>query len=148
MHELELANRQRRHPIDRRRLLAAARAVLAGEGVAVASVSLAVVDGAEMHALNRRHLAHDYPTDVLSFLFERGPDSLEGEVIVSADYAAESAAQFGWSAGDELVLYVIHGLLHLCGYDDQTPARRRAMQARETHYLAELGIARPPPKDA
>lgn len=145
VYDIELANRQRRHKIDRRQLTSGARAVLAGEGISVATLSLAVVDNEEMQTLNARHLRHDYPTDVLSFLLERSADSLEGEVIVSADYAAASAPNFGWSAAEELLLYVIHGTLHLCGHDDQSDAGRAAMRERETHYLAQLGVRRAAP---
>jgi probable rRNA maturation factor len=84
-------------------------------------------------------LNHDYPTDVLSFLLERNDNRLEGEIIVSADTALSAAPRYGWSAGDELLLYVIHGALHLVGYDDQTPEAQAEMRRHEAAILARFG---------
>jgi probable rRNA maturation factor len=117
------------------------RHVLEAEGWQDAEVSLAVVDDPTIHELNRRYLGHDYPTDVLSFLLsDDGARRLEGEVVVSADTAARSAEQFGWTAGDELLLYVIHGTLHLAGYDDQSPDDLARMRDRERTHLAAFGL--------
>jgi len=141
MIRVELNNRQRSHSIDERRLKGAVRTVLRGEGFAEAEVSVAIVDDAEMHELNRRHLSHDYPTDVLSFLLDSDEASLEGEVIASADYASKSGPQFALSMHDELLLYIVHGTLHLAGYDDQDEPSRQQMRAKEKQYLGELGVS-------
>ena len=101
---------------------------------------MAVVDDHTIRELNQRHLNHDYATDVLSFPLEQAAGALEGEVIVSADMALATAPEYGWSAEDELLLYVIHGTLHLVGCDDKRPAERRAMRNREKAYLARLGV--------
>lgn len=141
--EVEVANEQDLLPIDEARLADAAQRVLSGEGVSNATISLAVVGDKAMHELNRRYLGHDYPTDVLSFVLEQSAERLEGEVIVSADTAIATAVRYGWSPIEELLLYVIHGCLHLSGYDDQTDDARTAMRQRERIYLAELGIEAP-----
>lgn len=138
--QVVLTNEQSQHPIDDDRLCQGARAVLAGEGMHTATLSLAVVDDPQIHELNRQFLQHDYPTDVLSFLLDSGEGALEGEVIVSADTAAREAQRFGTSTADELLLYVIHGTLHLCGFDDTTEKAAAAMREREAHYLAEFGV--------
>jgi probable rRNA maturation factor len=114
--------------------------VLAGEGIEKAVISIAVVDDPTMHQLNRQYLQHDYPTDVLSFLLEDDDDRIEGEIIISADYAAREAEQFGWSPQDEMLLYVIHGSLHLVGYDDLEPEFKTEMRAKEREYLATFGL--------
>ena len=108
--------------LDRTRLADVARRVLVAEGVARAEVSIAVVDDRTIQDVNRRHLDHDWPTDVISFaLSEAGEDILSGELIVSAETAARMAARDGGDPWTELVLYVIHGLLHLWrGIDDLT----------------------------
>ena len=138
MFEIDFANRQSTHPVNESRLLAAARLILEEEGIREASLSLAVVDDSTIHELNRRYLQHDDATDVLSFVLDAGPGRLDGEVIVSADTAAAASARYGWSVDDELLLYVIHGTLHLVGYDDQTPADRTAMRERERFCLARF----------
>ena len=97
------------------------RAVLSAAGLKEAEVSLAIVDDRTIQQLNRQYLDHDEPTDVLSFLLEREVGRLEGEIVVSRDTAASSAPAYGWTPADELLLYVIHGALHLVGFDDTTP---------------------------
>src|SRR5436190_952467 len=113
MLSIPLANNQTRHPVAEKTLVQAVRNVLESRGIVQGEISLAVVDNAVMHELNRRYLQHDYPTDVLSFVLEQSPNALEGEIIVSADYAAQEAPKYGWTIREELVLYVIHGALHL-----------------------------------
>jgi probable rRNA maturation factor len=137
---IAITNEQQGLAVDRKRLRAAVKAVLAGEGFGDGEISLAIVDDPTIHELNRKWLAHDEPTDVLSFVLEEGEGYVEGEIIVSADTARARAAEFGWTADEELLLYVIHGALHLAGYDDKDPADREVMRERERRYLRELGI--------
>lgn len=138
MLEIDLSNRQTRHKVESDRLLDAARLVLEGEGISRATLSIAVVSDRAIRPLNRRYLQHDYATDVLSFLLDSGPGWLDGEIIVSADTAAAQAPQYDASAEEELLLYVIHGALHLVGYDDNTPTARKQMLVRQRRYLRRL----------
>lgn len=103
------------------------------------TVSISVVDDPTIHRLNRDHLEHDWPTDVLSFAFESG-DEASGEVIASWDTAERLAEKAGWTAADELVLYVLHGLLHIVGLDDIQPDDRAHMRQVEYEYLRESQI--------
>lgn len=138
---IDVTNEQSRVPVDQRRLRAAIGSILADAGIKDATISVALVDDPTIHELNRRYLDHDYPTDVLSFVLEEGPGTVEGEVIVSGDTAARSAPGYGWQAEDELLLYVIHGTLHLVGYDDKSPADAARMRQAESRYLAQFGLA-------
>ncbi len=122
----------------------AVREILAEAGFTEGWVSVAIVDDATIHQLNRSYLQHDYPTDVLSFPLHREANRLEGEIIVSADTAAASAPGYGWSAAEELLLYLIHGTLHLVGHDDHAPEERRRMREAERACLARLGVSQPP----
>ena len=140
--EISVANCQSETPIDESLLLQAVECVLQGEHVSRAEISLAVVDDERMQALNRQYLAHDYPTDVLSFSLGDDPDFLEGEIIASADTAVRMAHEYGWGVMDELCLYLIHGVLHLVGYHDATSEERSVMRSLENQYLAQLGIFR------
>jgi len=128
--------------IDADAIRAAAEAVLQGEGVITGEVSIAVVDDPTIHELNRQYLDHDYPTDVLSFSLG-DETSFEGEVIVSADTAAEKAAQYQMAPVDELLLYIVHGVLHLVGYDDHAEKGRLAMREREQRYMQQCGVSLP-----
>ena len=138
--EISLANEQSRHAVDVEQLTAAATLVLRDSPFDSAEISIAVVDDAAIHALNRHYLNHDWPTDVLSFLLGEEDRHLQGEVIISADAAATSAAELGCSPGAEQLLYVIHGMLHLVGFRDKLPAEITAMRAAEAQYLLRFGV--------
>jgi probable rRNA maturation factor len=138
--QIEIANDWTEWPIDETRLRAAIATILADAAISRATISVAIVDDPTIHDLNARFLQHDEPTDVLSFVLERDAASLEGEVIVSAQTAATTARRLGWSAEDELLLYVIHGSLHLVGYDDLDPESRAEMRRRERYHLARFGL--------
>jgi probable rRNA maturation factor len=143
MLSIELCNRQALVPLDAARLKNAAAAVLGDAGFDDGYLSIAIVDDAEIHNLNRQYLAHDFATDVLSFVLEQEGAHLEGEVIASAETAARCAAEYGWTPGDELLLYVIHGTLHLAGHDDLEDEPRAAMRAAERRYLERFGAREP-----
>jgi probable rRNA maturation factor len=138
---IDIADEQDTHQVDYDRLIAAVKTVLRDAGYSSGEISLAIVDDAAMHALNKQYLQHDYPTDVLSFVLEEEEQFLAGQLIVSADYAAREAPTFGWTLSDELLLYTIHGALHLIGHDDREPDLKALMRERETHYLAQFGLA-------
>ena len=141
MSRISIASPQEIVPIDRGRMRETVRAVLDGEGVADAEISLAFVDNATIHTLNKRYLDHDEPTDVLSFpLSEPGAKRLAGELVIGAEVAQAQAQERGHDVQQELALYVIHGLLHLCSYDDKSDEAAREMRASERHYLAQLGL--------
>ncbi len=127
-------------PLDEGRLKKAVRAVLKDAGYENGEISIAIVGGAEMLALNRKYLNHDYPTDVLSFVLDEEEGRLDGEIIASSDYALIEAEIYNWTAEDEILLYVIHGSLHLVGHDDLEPARKQKMRGAERHYLGLFGL--------
>jgi probable rRNA maturation factor len=147
MYDIEITNELDQLEVSSDWLRHIVQETLALEQVKSATISVAVVDNATIWRLNRRHLQHDYPTDVLSFLLESNPveysvggprgagRTLEGEVIVSAEMAMQMSAQYHWRGTDELCLYLVHGLLHLCGYDDLTPEEQRVMRGRERDIL-------------
>jgi probable rRNA maturation factor len=132
------------HAIDKPRLKKAVRGILGDAGICWAEISIGIVTDERMHELNRQYLKHDYPTDVLSFVLahDKKRKSLEGEVIASSEYAAREAVSYGWSASDELLLYIIHGCLHLVGYDDTTARAKKEMTKAETKYLKQFGVER------
>ena len=106
-------------------------------------LSVAVVGDETMRRVNRDHHATDAPTDVLAFpLGGAGPDGFDAEVVVSLDTARREAAERGVSASSELLLYVVHGVLHLLGFDDHAPADRRRMRAAERKALRAAGVSR------
>lgn len=138
---LLLVNRQRRLPVDadwlRRQLLrVAAREALGGR-----RLSVVLVSDRRIRRVNRDFGGRDEPTDVLAFDYGPGlrADEVDGEVVVSAQRAQEEARRRGLSVRGELLLYCIHGLLHLAGYRDGSPAGRRRMWRRQLEHLARAG---------
>ena len=142
--EVEISNTQGHLCVDPATLDQLVRIVLAAEDRQRASISIALVDNATIHAINRAHLGHDWPTDVITFPLA-GPDDpvLAGELVVSAEMACTSARELSALASDELALYVVHGLLHLCGFDDHNEADRRRMRQREDELLSLAGLTNP-----
>jgi probable rRNA maturation factor len=148
MGKISIACPQEAVEVDRGFMRRVARTVLDGEGVNNAEVSLAFVDNATIHRLNLRYLQHDEPTDVLSFpLSEPNARKLTGELIIGAEVAKAQVEERGHDVRAELALYVIHGLLHLCGHDDATEKGAAAMRERERRYLRELGLPDIAPRD-
>ncbi len=115
-------------------------------------LSLLITDDATVHELNKKYRGKDKPTDVLSFALEadkRGDASAGfvmppgemvhlGEVIVSYPRAVEQAAERKHPVENELALLVIHGVLHLLGYDHDKPAREREMRSLEQRVLSAV----------
>lgn len=125
---------------DDRRYRQAALWIAQRAGLRSLQANISIVDDAAIHELNREQLDHDWPTDVISFVFESVGGEVDGELIASADTAERLAPQAGWPAADELLLYVIHGLLHLSGLDDIDPADRQRMRQAERECLLAVGV--------
>ncbi len=126
---------------DYARLKLSARTVLEGEGVKEAKISLALVTDDKIAEINKRFLDHDGPTDVITFpLSNPKAKKLEGELVLGANVAQREAADRGHDVHTELCLYVIHGVLHLCGYDDRNPKDKAAMRKKEREYLKKLEL--------
>jgi probable rRNA maturation factor len=121
---------------DVRRTVAA---VVRKEGRRHADLRLIFTTDARMRTLNTRWLGHRSTTDVLSFPFDDRPaEVLEGEVYVNLDQARRQAATERVSDRNEISRLVIHGVLHLIGYDDTSPAKKKIMTGKEDEYLRIL----------
>lgn len=121
-------------------------------GVTQGMLSLAVVADEEMAELHEQYTGVAGTTDVLTFdLRDEGDDQapIEGDIIVCLDEAKRQAAQRNHPVQHELLLYAVHGLLHLLGEDDHNEADYQRMHAREDELLQAMGIGRvfqPDPK--
>ncbi|QDU81340.1 Endoribonuclease YbeY [Polystyrenella longa] len=155
MYQLDIANQQELLPVNESELEKVVHLLLNEEQVAAAEISLVLVDNPTLRELNIQYLNHDYDTDVLSFLLEeeqlevldsprRGAGKrIEGELIISTEMAIERAPEYKWSAENEFILYLIHGILHLLGYDDLTDEERMLMREREQAVLTLCGLELP-----
>lgn len=153
------ADEQHDHPVDLRRWTDLARAALTDEGVrGLSELTLVFADRLTIASLNRQFMGREGPTDVLSFPIDyepepsgRAPDSggtgpgappegeiptLIGDVVICPAEAAANAVEHEWALEDELALLVVHGVLHLLGWDHEDDAEAEAMEAREREILA------------
>lgn len=136
---VELVNLQRRVAIAPRRVLRTATRALNALGRAGALVQLTFVDDRQIRGLNARYAHHARPTDVLAFPLDvPGPSPLWGEVVISAETARRQARRLQVPVGLELDLLVVHGLLHLAGYDDGEPYEARLMHNRAREILGHV----------
>ena len=120
------------------RIRGAVRGALGGRRVS--SLSVAIVDDATIASLHERFLDDPSPTDVLTFDLRDDEDdsAIEGEIVVSADTARRQGGSYGRPPHEEVLRYVIHGVLHLTGLDDGTAAQRKRMRREEDRVLAGL----------
>lgn len=142
-YEIEVLNEQEFVPVDEDRFHEAVTAILRDARLEEAKIEILLVDDEEIRALNARFLNHDTATDVISFTLQRDERFLEGQVVLSGETAARSAVEYGWSGADEMLLYLVHGVLHLTGYEDTTDESRRQMRTREREFLAGFGLTPP-----
>jgi len=124
-----------------------ARRMLAALGETGADLAVSLVDDREIHRLNRAYRDADRPTDVLAFAMREGPrvpgdHTLLGDVVISVDTAARQARSRAVPVAEEVRTLLIHGVLHLLGYDhERSAAEARRMRARERAVRAALETA-------
>ena len=143
---IEVVDRQRMLRFDAAwltRIVHRAAARLGAEG---GELCVLVVDDRRIARLHRQWLGIPGPTDVITFDLsgDCARAGLQGDIVVSAETARRTARDLGWAPRYELAYYVIHGLLHLAGYDDHSAADRKRMRARERSLMVAVGLPRPP----
>ncbi len=125
-----------------RKLKKIAQAVLDLVGQAGAELSLALIGNPEMQKLNAKYRRKDYPTDVLSFPIEESLPAAHrvlGDVIISVQMARQQARERGRTTDEEMVTLLIHGIVHLLGYDHERSAKdARAMKRLENKIYRQL----------
>ena len=123
--------------------LQAAEQALVALGLSDVELSILLCDDAFIHPLNRDYRGKDKPTDVLSFAMrEEGDpnDPVLGDVIISIERAQEQALERGHPIGVELALLLVHGILHLLGYDHEEDEEAEMMEAKEKEILSMLDV--------
>ncbi len=133
--ELTVTNTHDRLRVDEEALRRLALRVVEEEGCRLRFLGIVLAGHASVHELNRTHLGHDYETDVLSFPLSEEEEVVDGEIYVDLDTAAQRHEEFGAGFEDEVRRYLVHGLLHLAGYEDESAEQKAVMRAREDHFL-------------
>ncbi len=129
------------HPHRRVRKQTVARyvtRVLRDEHLRRAEIGVIAIDSRMCRRMNRQYLSHDYSTDVISFPLDAGHMGLEGEIYINLDKAHEQARTYGVTVAQEVARLVVHGTLHLTGYDDRRRQEARRMRERENRYVRLL----------
>jgi probable rRNA maturation factor len=149
MAKIEITDLQDHVRVDKKVILQVIRRVMKEEGRSARSLSIVLTDNRHIRDLNREYLGHDTFTDVISFPLEDldwpigngNGAGINGEIIASAELACQQALSMNVDPRAEVMLYLVHGLLHLMGYDDRTPQAAKRMHEREDALLEQLGFS-------
>lgn len=140
---IEIVNRQRRLKIREQMLGQIASRALSAISAEDSGVTIAFISDRSMRTLNRRFRGKNVATDVLSFGSEQAEFELSeghtlGDIVISVDRAEDQAAEHGLEFEEELAQLILHGLLHLCGYDHESD--NGEMNALEIKLREQLGL--------
>lgn len=151
MAKIEITDLQDHVRLDKKLILQVMRRVIKEEGRSAKSLSIVLTDNRHIRDLNREYLGNDTFTDVISFPLEEpewptghpannGNGGINGEIIASGELAHQQAQSMHIDPQAELLLYLVHGLLHLMGYDDHDPQEAKRMHDREDELLESFGL--------
>ncbi len=135
--QIFIINLQHKIPVPLRRVKKAVHRCGREMNLKIMDLSVVFVGKDRMRRMNREFLGHDWVTDVLTFFYSDAA-ALQAEIIVCPSLAVPQGKRYGQRVDQEILLYVIHGLLHLCGYDDRTEKDRKAMRQKEAELLAKI----------
>lgn len=139
--EVEVFNESGREvPVDERIARKCISEVARQEGCHFNFIELVYVDREKIKDVNIQHLDHHYVTDIITFRYDDDPanNEIEGTLFCCAQRISEQAQEYEQPEETEFKRVLIHGLLHLAGYDDQTEEEKRTMRKREDFYLSIL----------
>jgi len=108
--------------------------IIDNEGFTKENIVIVFCSDSFLLDLNKKHLNHDYFTDIITFSYTT-LDRISGDLFISVDRVKENALKEGVSFERELERVVYHGVLHLCGYNDKTPEEIKEMRSKENYYL-------------
>ena len=111
--------------------------VLRNEGAEALSIDYSFVDKKQMIKINKKHLKHNYLTDVLAFDYSEN-SKIQGDVFVSEEKVRANAQEYSQGFSTELMRVMLHGLLHLCGHKDKTLEEQNKIRGLEEKYLNQL----------
>ena len=143
---VEIANLQKHYKIKNSEIKRAAKEVLGKKGNG-AKLSIAFVDNDEIKKLNKRYFNSNDVTDVIAFPLNNHNNALNGEIVVSVETAVDTAGKRSIDIEGEIILYVVHGLLHLLGYGDGNRDDAKIMHGKESMILKTLGYNVPKVED-
>lgn len=138
--KLNIINLQKLHFIDKNRVKKLISSILKVEKKN-AELNLVFIDNKKIKKINKTFLGHNFATDVISFAYNNASleNNISGEIIISVEMAVELAQKLKCTIEGEIALYLVHGLLHLLGYNDKLKKDARKMHQREKELLSMYG---------
>lgn len=103
--------------------------------LSINSLEINFINSEAIKEINKKFLSHDYSTDILTFNYSESQNIIDGEIFISVDDAKENAKKFKVKFDDEIGRLIAHGILHLIGFDDTTPDKRKKMKNQENQLL-------------
>lgn len=105
------------------------------ENFSLGNISIIYCSDSYILDINQKFLKHDYYTDIITFDYSQGR-VISGDLFISLDTVKDNASYYGSTFDNELNRVMVHGILHLIGYDDHTEAEQKVMRSKENEYLA------------
>jgi probable rRNA maturation factor len=140
MNRVTVADSQKTRRLNRTFLKQIAEDLLSKQlGLEDAEVGFDFVNDQRMAELNQRYLGHEGSTDVITFPYSESNGPLQGDIFICVDEAIRQSRSFKTTWQQEIVRYMVHGLLHLLGEDDLKPELRRKMKRKENRLVEKLG---------
>lgn len=120
--------------ILRKKIRLIASAIGKGEQIRFKEIEIIFLDAVELRSYNKMHLGHDYETDILTFDLSES-EMIDGQLMISRENVLKNSKRFRTDFENELMRVIVHGLLHLAGYNDRSERQRRIMRKKENEYL-------------
>jgi len=148
--EIVITNLQKKIPLQTNQIKNIVLEILRYQKIQKSVLSVVFVSSQKIRALNKKFLNRSYATDVLAFdlsgngsvgkkSLKISPEQITGDIIISTDAVKQNSLKFKTSESHELVLYIVHGILHLLGYDDHNDSDIKRMRLKEQEILSHLG---------
>ena len=110
-----------------------------GEGCDLKNLDINLIENSEIKRINRKFLNHNYYTDIITFPYSIGKSGIEGELFISLDEVKSNSLSFSEPFKNEFMRVIIHGCLHLTGYNDKTRKQKELIKQKENFYMCKIG---------
>lgn len=110
-----------------------------GEDCSLKHLDINLLQNSEIRKINKKFLKHNYNTDIITFPYSNGKSGIEGEIFISLDEVKRNSLIFSDSYKNEFLRVVIHGCLHLTGYNDKTGKQKELIREKENFYMSKFG---------
>ena len=122
-------------PLSSKSVKSVVSLVLGGEKCKLTELSINLVDNPTIKKINKKYLSHSYYTDIITFPYNNNKSQIEGEIFISLDTVKKNAQIYNTGYKNELKRVIIHGCLHLAGYNDKTKQQKELIRGKENFYI-------------